>query len=117
VTTTRKFLINGDADTPQPQTKQYTPQQIIGRTLSGAPVVQGYPSLQATWEKITRANMAKLASFYDPADPAVTITYTDPTTGADVTKAAMMEPIPVGNVIYAAFESVTVTFSHITATS
>ena len=115
MTTSRFFRINSDAATPQPERKRYVARQVVGTTLGGVPVVQGYEALEVSWTKMTRAAMVKLQSFYSALSPQVTITYTDPVTNTDVVRSGVMEPIQVGGVSYNSFDDVSVRFSHLVA--
>lgn len=44
---------------------KHIPPQIIGYTVSGKPVQQGFPSLEVTWKVVTYDEMAEIYALWD----------------------------------------------------
>lgn len=109
-------MIDSDADTPQPQDMRNVPAPIIGYTLSGKPIKQGFDSLEIVYQILTYAKMAKLQSLYDPADPLVSVTFDDPVSGtAQTYTKAYMEPPQIGGRTTMYYMNVVVKFTHVTS--
>ena len=109
------FMINSDAATPQPQDMRHPTRPIVGYTLAGKPVLQGYDGLEVTYELLSYDQMTKLQELYNALAPDVTITFPDPTGGGNpITRNAMMAPPQIGGRTTLYFTSVVVTFTHLT---
>lgn len=108
------FAINYDADTPQPQDVQYEERPVVGTTIDGDPVIQGYEAIVAVYTHLPFADMAILKALYDPAHPTVVVTYDDPDTGASVTRNGKMHPPKIGGVYLDLWKGVSVRFSRLT---
>ena len=107
------LTIDADPNTPQPMEMNYIERPTVGRTLAGLPILQGYEGLECRWQNLTRTALAYLLSMYDPAAPAVTITFLDPSTGADTTRTAVWEWPGRGGPTYAHWRDVTIQFTHL----
>jgi hypothetical protein len=86
------FAINGDTSIRAPHDLVHRPPAIVGRTLSGQPVRQGFASQTWVWHVLTMDETARLLAHYDPAAPLVQITYIDSTGRWVDAYARMQEP-------------------------
>ena len=92
---TQLFAINGTWLYP-PDGYQEMNVPVVGYTLNGKPVRQGYPSIVFTWSILKQEHLTALMQSYNPANPAVQVSYIDKTSGGIVTKYGWMEEPVIG---------------------
>ena len=102
-----------DVVVPQPRSMRYTPRPLVGLTLSGLPVHQGYPALECTFNVLTLAEMKVLYDCWDPNDPSVEITFDDPYDATSSTYYAVMHEPSFGSRAPMHFLGVSVRFTRL----
>ena len=107
------FAIDGVWVYP-PDGYQEEPVPVIGYTLAGTPVRQGYPAISFTWSFMKQEHMANLMACYRDARRGVAeITYIDRSTGKLVKAWGMMHEPVIGarQIVY--YANITVKFTKI----
>lgn len=72
-----QFAINGDEMIVRPDHITYTPLPVVGHTLLGSSILQGYRTMTWTYTLIRWSEYAHLLSFYNPQQPEVMVNYPD----------------------------------------
>jgi hypothetical protein len=112
MSTDQLFAINGNWIYP-PDTYQEEPLSVVGYTTGRRPIRQGLGTITFGWKTLKDANMRKLMSLYNPANPSVTLTYINKYSGTLMTKQGMMEEPLVGSRMGTFSGSVMVRFTHV----
>lgn len=116
--TFKLFAINGTW-LWAPDGYQEEPVPVVGYTLAGIPIRQGWPTLTFTWSFMQQQHMTALLATYNPAAPQVTITYVDKAVGPETLRSAtamMHEPI-VGARQLVYYNNIAVKFTRVTPVS
>lgn len=71
------FSINGQTGFIRPDHIIYTPHPVVGYTLLGAPLLQGYQSMSWSYVALRMNEYATLLAFYNAQQPEVLVTYPD----------------------------------------
>jgi hypothetical protein len=108
-----RFLIDSDEATPQPNDMRHPGMPIVGTTLAGAPVHQGFPGLEVSYQVLSYEKIKKLFDLYDPTSPGVTVTFDEPRTGARARYDAVMHEPEVGGRTTLLYLNVVVRFTHL----
>ena len=109
-----RFLIDSNETTPQPNDMRHPTVPVIGLTLAGSPVRQGYPGLEVTYDLLSYEKMRALLALYDPIDPRVTVTFDEPQSGQSVRYDAVMLEPEIGRRATLFYLNVTVRFIRLT---
>lgn len=108
------FVINGTS-LFAPDGYQEEPIPVVGYTLGGEPVRQGYATLTFTWSFMKQEHMSALMDIYNPKSPEVRVSFIDKTLGPDQLMAfdAMMHEPVVGarQIVY--YNNISVRFTHL----
>jgi hypothetical protein len=111
---TPAFSINGDATIISPDKVTYTPRSVVGHTLLGMPVLQGYATLTWSYSALQQDEYAYLVAFYHEGNPTVLITYPDDM-GVWQQRQAVMRPPVYGTASTVVYSNVSLTFSRLTS--
>ncbi len=95
-----------------PDNYQEEPPQVIGYTLSGKPVRQGYMNITFLWSYLSQEKFYDLmTAWYSMQNPAI-FTYIDKVTGKTGYLQGMMHEPMVGMRQFVYYANVAVRFSH-----
>jgi hypothetical protein len=108
-----RFCINGSTETPHPHDVRHVPRPIVGYTLGGDPVVQGYAGQEWFYQVLDQFRMSRLLALYDPAAARVQLTFHDPLTDSWVDCWARMEEPAIGSRFTKIYRDVRVKFTRL----
>ncbi len=95
-----------------PDNYQEEPPQVVGNTLSGKPVRQGYMNITFLWSYINQDDFYDLMAAWYSANNPVVFTYIDKATGKSSYLQGMMHEPLVGMRQFVYYANVAVRFSH-----
>jgi hypothetical protein len=104
------FAINGDGTIIAPDQITYTPRDVVGRTLSANPLLQGYASMTWNYSKLQLAEFTQLLSYYNPLSPVVLVTSPDEN-GNWIQQQLVMHPPTYGSQSTVIMNNVALTFT------
>lgn len=86
------YKISGVSLSAKPSTYRWYSKEVVGTTLSGVPVMQGYESVELIWDACGPDLYNEIYAFWNVASPSVTITLTNPQNNYVTYSAMMHEP-------------------------
>lgn len=108
-----KFKIGLSEATPQPHDLRRVNRPVVGLTLAGEPVVQGYLGLEVLYRVLTYEKMATLRGFYSTLNPNTFVTFDDPLTGVSRDYKAVMHEPEIGGRENTLYRNVRLVFSRL----
>jgi hypothetical protein len=110
ITPVTNFAINGDGSIIAPDRVTPVLPPVAGRTLTAAPLLQGFPQIAWQYTALSWSEWQALIAHYDPNNTVVTITYPDET-GFWVQRQAVMHPPSYGEMSTVLILNATLSFS------
>ena len=104
------FAINGDGTIIAPDNITYTPRDVVGRTLSANPLLQGYMSMTWNYSRLQLPEFTQLLGYYNPQNPVVLVTYPDEN-GTWTQQQLVMHPPTYGSQSTVIMNNVALTFT------
>lgn len=96
-----------------PDGYQEEPVPVVGYTLAGTPIRQGYKILTFTWSFMKQQNVTNLLACFTPDTPRKTIAYIDARTGRMIKAWGMMHEPVIGARQVVFYNNIAVKFSHL----